>query len=220
MGSNNLKESDKKMNQQNKTDEQGNVRVEGHIKIFDPDSKEVFVDKRNAIHYENMSEALSLSLGNKGVGFIHEMHFGNGGTAVDTTGIITYLPPNTTGANSDLYNPTYYKVVDDNSSLNTDPSRNKIEIRHTPGLIYTDVLVTCLLDYGEPAGQQAFDNSVSLDDKFVFDELGLKAWAGNVAEGKLLTHVIFHPIQKSLNRLIQIDYTIRIQTLTNLGTII
>jgi hypothetical protein len=220
MGSDNLKESDKKMNQQNKTDEQGNVRVEGHIKIFDPDSKEVFVDKRNAIHYENMSEALALSLGNKGIGFIHEMHFGNGGTAVDTTGIITYLPPNTTGANSDLYNPTYYKVVDDNSSLNTDPSRNKIEIRHTPGLIYTDVLVTCLLDYGEPAGQQAFDNSVSLDDKFVFDELGLKAWAGNVAEGKLLTHVIFHPIQKSLNRLIQIDYTIRIQTLTNLGTII
>ena len=220
MGSDNLKESDKKMNQQNKTDEQGNVRVEGHIKIFDPDSKEVFVDKRNAIHYENMSEALALSLGNKGIGFIHEMHFGNGGTAVDTTGIITYLPPNTTGANSDLYNPTYYKVVDDNSSLNTDPSRNKIEIRHTPGLIYTDVLVTCLLDYGEPAGQQAFDNSVSLDDKFVFDELGLKAWVGNVAEGKLLTHVIFHPIQKSLNRLIQIDYTIRIQTLTNLGTII
>lgn len=220
MGSNNLKESDKKMNHQNKTDEQGNVRIEGHIKIFDPDSKEVFVDKRNAIHYENMSEALALSLGNKGIGFIHEMHFGNGGTAVDTTGIITYLPPNTTGANSDLYNPTYYKVVDDNSSLNTDPSRNKIEIRHTPGLIYTDVLITCLLDYGEPAGQQAFDNSVSLDDKFVFDELGLKAWAGNVAEGKLLTHVIFHPIQKSLNRLIQIDYTIRIQTLTNLGTII
>jgi hypothetical protein len=30
--------------------------------------------------------------------------------------------------------------------------------------------------------------------------------------------VIFHPIQKSLNRLIQIDYTIRIQTLTSLTT--
>lgn len=202
-----------------KPDESGNVRIEGHIKIFDPTTKEIFVDKRNAIHYENMSEALAYSIGNKGVGFIHEMHFGNGGTSVDTTGIITYLPPNTTGANADLYNPTYYKVVDDNSSLNTDPSRNKIEIKHTPGLIYTDVFVTCLLDYGEPAGQQAFDNSISLDDAFVFDELGLRGWGSEEVESKLLTHVIFHPIQKSLNRLIQIDYTVRIQTLTNLGTI-
>ena len=209
----------KKDNNLAKPDENGNVRIEGHIKIFDPTTKEVFVDKRNAIHYENMSEALAYSIGNKGVGFIHEMHFGNGGTSVDTTGIITYLPPNTTGANADLYNPTYYKVVDDNSSLNTDPSRNKIEIKHTPGLIYTDVFVTCLLDYGEPAGQQAFDNSISLDDAFVFDELGLKAWEGEEGTGKLLTHVIFHPIQKSLNRLIQIDYTVRIQTLTNLGSI-
>lgn len=202
-----------------KPDENGSVRVEGHIKIFDPETKEVFVDKRNAIHYENMSQALALSIANKGIGFIHEMHFGNGGTSVDTTGIITYLPPNTTGANADLYNPTYYKVVDDTSSLNTDSSRNKITVKHTPGLIYTDVLVTCLLDYGEPAGQQAFDNSIGLDDAFVFDELGLKSWTGTEGEGELLTHVIFHPIQKSLNRLIQIDYTVRIQTLTNLGTI-
>lgn len=202
-----------------KPDEKGNVQVEGHIKIFDPQNGEVFVDKRNAIHYENMSEALALSLADKDTGFIHEMHFGNGGTSVDATGIITYLPANNTGASADLYNATYYKVVDDNSALNTDPTRNKMEIRHTPGLIYSDILVTCLLDYGEPAGQEAFDNSVNLDDDFVFDELGLKSWNGEAGTGKLLTHVIFHPVQKSLNRLIQIEYTIRIQTLTNLGSI-
>ena len=200
-------------------DEKGTIQVEGHIKIFDPESGEVYVNKRNAIHYENMSEALALSLSDKTTGFIHEMHFGNGGTSVDATGIITYLPPNNTGVSSDLYNATYYKVVDDNSALNSDPTRNKIEVRHTPGLIYSDIVVTCLLDYGEPAGQQAFDNSTNLDEDFVFDELGLKSWTGTEGEGKLLTHVIFHPIQKSLNRLIQVDYTVRIQTLTNLSSV-
>lgn len=210
---------DKKQDANVKPDEKGNVQVEGHIKIFDPKSGEVFVNKRNAIHYENMSEALALSIGDKDTGFIHEMHFGNGGTSVDATGIITYLPANNTGVSADLYNATYYKVVDDNSALNTDPTRNKIEIRHTPGLIYSDLLITCLLDYGEPAGQEAFDNSVNLEDDFVFDELGLKSWNGTAGTGKLLTHVIFHPVQKSLNRLIQIEYTIRIQTLTNLGSI-
>lgn len=199
--------------------ENSGVHVEGHIKIFDPENNEVFVDKRNAIHYENMSEALATTLANKLTGFVHEMHFGNGGTSVDPTGVITYLPANSTGANADLYNQTYYKVVDDNSSLNLDPTRNRIEVRHTPGLVYTDILVSCLLDYGEPAGQQAFDNTTNFDDSFVFDELGLKSWNGTAGAGKLLTHVVFHPVQKSLNRLIQIDYTVRIQTLTNLGTV-
>ena len=199
--------------------EKGGVHVEGHIKIFDPESNEVFVDKRNAIHYENMSEALATVLANKLTGFVHEMHFGNGGTSVDPTGVVTYLPANSTGASADLYNQTYYKVVDNNSVLNLDPTRNKIEVRHSPGLVYTDILVSCLLDYGEPAGQQAFDNTTNFDDDFVFDELGLKSWNGAAGAGKLLTHVVFHPIQKSLNRLIQIDYTVRIQTLTNLGTV-
>ena len=97
--------------------------------------------------------------------------------------------------------------------------RNKIEVRHTPGLVYTDIVVSCLLDYGEPSGQQAFDNTTNFDDDFVFDELGLKSWNGTAGTGKLLTHVVFHPVQKSLNRLIQIDYTVRIQTLTSLGTV-
>ena len=67
--------------------------------------------------------------------------------------------------------------------------------------------------------KEAFENSMDLNGDFVFDELGLKSWTGEAGTGKLLTHVIFHPVQKSLNRLIQIDYTVRIQTLTNLGSI-
>jgi hypothetical protein len=200
-------------------DERGGVHVQGHIKIFDPETKEVFVDKRNAIHYENMSEALAQNLSNKGTGFISEMHFGNGGTTVDPTGVITYLPTNTNVQNADLYSPQYYKIVDDTNAANSDLLRNKIVVNHTPGLIYTDILVSCLLDYGEPSGQAVYDNSQDLSGQFVFDELGLKGYSSaGAGTGKLLTHVIFSPVQKSLNRLIQIDYTVRIQTLTNLST--
>ncbi len=198
-------------------------KIEGFLKIYDPNSLEVFVDKKNAINYENMSEALADTLSNRGYGEIYQMAFGNGGASVDETGIITYLPPNTTGQNAALYNETYAKIVDDTSVFNLDPTRNKMTVNHTSGKLYTDILVQCLLDYGEPAGQGAFDNSTQTDSSFIFDELGLLANYGTDSEGtvitRLLTHVIFHPVQKSLNRQIQIDYTVRIQSLTNLITI-
>ena len=195
----------------------GPAKIEGFLKIYDPVKQQVFVDKYNAIHYENMSVALAQTLANKNLGFIYAMAFGNGGSSVDPTGVITYLPPNTTGQNADLYNQTYIKVVDDGSAANTDPTRNNLTVLHTSGKVYTDVLVTCLLDYGEPPGQQAFDNSTNFNGEFVFDELGLKSWEGSSDNLMLITHVIFHPVQKSLNRQIQIDYTVRIQTLTNLS---
>ena len=84
-----------------------NFLVQGHIKIFDPETQEVLINKRNAIHYENMSIAMAESLGNEGQGYITAMSFGNGGTSVDPTGIITYLTPNSTGTNASLYNEKY-----------------------------------------------------------------------------------------------------------------
>ena len=195
----------------------GLAKIEGFVKITDPNSGEVIVDKKNAIHFENISIAMAQTLSDRALGYIYEMAFGNGGSAVDPTGVITYLPPNTTGQNADLYNETYAKVVDDNSAADTDPTYNKMTVLHTSGNVYTDILVTCLLDYGEPAGQQAFDNSTNFNGEYVFDELGLKCWNGSATDLRLITHVIFHPVQKSLNRQIQIDYTLRIQTLTNLS---
>ena len=35
--------------------ENGGVMMEGHIRIFDPETGEDIVNKRNAIHYENIS---------------------------------------------------------------------------------------------------------------------------------------------------------------------
>jgi hypothetical protein len=208
-----MPETQQNTQKNSRPNETGGFHFEGHIKIFDPQTNEVFIDKRNAIHYENMSVAMVQSLSNQGQGTVYQMVFGTGGTVVDPTGLITYLTPNTIGVNSSLYNQTYFKVVDQNATENTDPVRNKMEVRHISGATYSDILISCLLDYGEPLDQEAFDNSVDMNGNFVFDELGLKSYNPN-GDGKLLTHVVFHPVQKSLNRLLQIDYTIRVQSLT------
>jgi hypothetical protein len=218
-------QAEKPMKPESKPDVTAGVYVRGHIKIHDPKTGEVFVDKPNAIHYENISEAIAYSLSHRDQQYFYEMHFGNGGSAVDGTGVITYLTPNTNTRLAGLYNATYAKVVDDTDTTNNpDPIHNKMEVRHVPGNPYSDIVITCLLDYGEPGTQSLFDNSTTLNDTYTFDELGIKArsldgTSGLESTGKLLTHVIFHPVQKSLNRLIQIDYTVRIQTLTNLSAI-
>ena len=47
---------------------------------------------------------------------------------------------------------------------------------------------------------------------YIFDELGIYAYnSSGISSEYLLTHVIFHPVQKSLNRVIEIVYTIRVQ---------
>lgn len=200
--------------------------IKGSIKITDVTDKEnpiTLVDKDNAINFESMSLAVANSLSNRGVGTIYQMAFGNGAASIDATGLITYLPPNTVGLNAALYNQTYAKVVDDTLISNPDPSRNKMTVNHVSGKLYSDILVTCLLDYGEPSGQYAFDNATDSESDFTFDEIGLLANYGTDGTGnpvtRLLTHVVFHPVQKSLNRTIQIDYTVRISALSNLVTV-
>ena len=82
---------------------------------------------------------------------------------------------------------------------------------------FTDMKITCTLGLNEPSGQDAFDTSSSNDGDFVFDELGLMTYVDGSnattasSSGELLTHVIFHPVQKSLNRIIEVVYTLRIQ---------
>lgn len=184
--------------------------VKGFFVIRDKDTGEILVDKFNSIHFENMSEALALSLADRSTGQIHEMVFGNGASTVSGTGAVTYFPPNVTGQSAQLYNQTYRKVVDDLSPLNVNPNENYMRVQHTQNATYTDIVITCTLDANEPSGQLSFDNATDTEGSYVFDEIGLKSFAAIEGTGKLLTHAIFHPVQKSLNRTIEIVYTIRI----------
>lgn len=202
------------------------LNVQGWVKIYNADTQEVLVNKKNSIHFENFSEALALSIcagplnASNSItagGFINAMSFGNGGTNVSEAGIITYKSPNFVGSSANLYSPTHYKIVNQNFGTNQDPTNNYITVNHTVGKAYTDILTYCQLEYTEtptllPTAFDLIDNTTNLEDSYVFDELGLVSIAG-----KLLTHVIFHPIQKSQNRLLKIEYTIRVQTLTNLS---
>jgi len=175
--------------------------------IRDLDTKEVQTEFSNKINFENMSVALANSFSNKSDGFAHEIVLGNGGTTIDNLGLIDYLPPNVDSQSSSLYNETYSKVIDDSSPLNTDPTRNKIEVFHSSGKYYSDIVFTATLDYGEPSGQLAFDTATnsSDDSTYVFDELGIRTYGG-----QMVSHAIFHPSQKALNRALEIIYTIRI----------
>ena len=188
------------------------VGVDGHIKIWDPISGDIFVNRHNAVHPENMSIAIANTLTSSGLHQIYEMHFGNGGTTVSGAGVVTYKSPNVNVTTDDLYNKTYFKVIDANDTVNNlDPTNNFMAVTHVAGTTYTDVVTTCTLDYAEPTGQDVLDNSTDMEGTYIFDELGLKSKAATLGAGLLLTHVTFHPVQKSANRLIQIVYTLRIR---------
>lgn len=191
------------------------IKADGHVLIRYVDNNEILVDQHNDIHLENFGEALALSLTNFDRGVIEEMHFGTGGAALITgTGEISYLSPNVTGQNADLYNPTYIKVVNNRSSnFTSDPIKVNTITNHTTGTTYTDIIVTCTLEYGEPANQKLLDQATNLDGPYIFDELGLKSHDSETGVRRLLTHVIFHPVQKASNRAIEVVYTVRISML-------
>lgn len=207
-----------------------NLSIDGHVKIWDPTTGEVLVSKHNAINSETMSMLIASALVGADRNYIYEMHFGNGGAVIDSTGNITYkdvlVNLDTNGRLAGLFSPTYFKVVDTrDEQYNTDPSNNNVADSHLEGSTYTDVIVTCTLNQDEPAAGTVFnltsgqvnqyqsDNAQDFSGEFVFNELGLKAKdpIGTLATGPLLSHIVFHPVQKSANRVIQIVYTLRIR---------
>lgn len=187
--------------------------IKGHLLIRDKITGEVIIDKMNAINFENFSVALARTLSNRTDSWIQDMVFGNGAATVTGIGTVTYLPPNVVGSAAQLYNQTYYKCVNDQSPYNSDPTNNYMTVAHVTGTTYSDVIITCNLGVSEPSGQYAFDSATDLTTPYVFNEIGLKAYSSSgPGTGSLLTHVVFSPVQKSLNRQLEIVYTIRIQT--------
>lgn len=214
------KKGQKQMEKDNKPDENMGINVSGHILIRDKETGKELVNKRNAIHYGNMAYIVAQALNNTDNAFIHYMAFGNGATSVDTSGRIVYKTPRVTEAfesGANLYSRTYFKPVSSNSE-NDNVASNKVEI--IPGPSYSDIKVTCTLDYSEPSNASDFDDSTTNEGDYVFDELALFTYPADttldtaeqrINTSTMLTHVIFHPVQKSKNRIIEIIYTVRVQ---------
>ncbi len=186
------------------------LQMFGHVLIKDVETQQVLVEQTNAINFENVSYAICLALTHRPNGTIMQMAFGNGASTVSAVGGVNYLPPNVNGLNAQLYNQTYQKFVDDLSPLNSDPIDNFMRVNHVAGTTYSDIVVSCLLDYDEPSGQDAEDQSATNNATYIFDEIGLQTYDPSSALGLLLTHVIFHPVQKALNRKIEVIYTLRL----------
>lgn len=195
--------------------EQPRIFVKGHVLITDvtdPEDTKIVLDKANAIHPENMSRAIADSLAANvdslgiSLGAISEMRFGNGGTIVLSTGRITYKTPRVTSYGG-LYAETYSKKINPRITAGLDSQYNNISTLHVPGQAYTDIICVCTLGLGEPSDQNV-SSSTSMDGTYVFDELGLYTDGAN---GLPLTHIIFHPVEKSANRVLQIKYTVRVQ---------
>ncbi|EON7973555.1 hypothetical protein HI146_RS25915 [Escherichia coli] len=195
--------------------EQPKLFVKGHVLITDvtdPSNQKIVLDKSNAIHPENMSTAIANALAynqdSTGVpiGSISEMRFGNGGTVVLSTGRVTYKKPRVTSFGG-LYSQTYLKKINPRITAGIDSQYNNITTVHIPGQSYTDIVCICTLGLGEPS-DQGVSSGTSMDGTYVFDELGLYTDGDS---GIPLTHIIFHPVEKSANRVLQIKYTVRVQ---------
>jgi hypothetical protein len=206
-----MKQEGEEMKQEKEqaVNEHAGIGMNGHILIRDKETGEEIVNKRNAIHYGNMANIVANALNSEGSSKLHFMAFGNGGTSVDTAGKVVYKSPRVSEsfeASADLYSRSYNKIISANTAT------DKIEV--VAGSSFTDLKITCTLGYAEPSDQDLFDSSTDNDGSYVFDELALFSYPTdntNITTSKMLTHVVFHPVQKSQNRIIEIIYTVRIQ---------
>ncbi len=192
----------------------------GIVKITDLTTGELLVHQKNAIHFGNISWAITKALEGSDDGHITHMVFGSGGTSIDSSGNISYRSPNTSNLqdpSAEPYQPTYWEALTEtgNSIATIDGTSN-----------FSDLVTTVVIGFGQPDDsapqftQDAEDTASTTNDVYVFDELALYTGVGTSSlnpfaftpgADRMLTHVIFHPVQKAANREIEIEYTIRVQ---------
>jgi hypothetical protein len=179
------------------------VNVAGHVLIQDAKSLEIILDKKNAVHSQNMALAIGKSFAHIADGFVSKMGFGNGGSFFNLFSVINYRSPNVTGTDAAMYNKTY-EVQVDGRVIGTPAANSVIALPAPAPSTATLIVVTAYLTGAEPVGQAVSDNlTTNPDATYVFDEISLLTSAGS-----LLTHVIFSPVEKTANRSFLITYTL------------
>lgn len=204
------------------------THVSGHVQVFDNSTGELLVDDYNAIHPKNMATAIARGLSNAANFQVFKMKLGNQGTYVDSSQQIVFRPPTTTGDTANLYNPTYFEVVDDASG--TVGVGNSVTFTNIPGSSSTRVIATCVISANEAvnrptdtADPDTVDGLDGVDDTptegtYFFDELGLftngtgttDPSTGNQTGELMLSHLVFSPIEHTGNRELVIVYTLTI----------
>ena len=212
-------------------EDQVEFQLRGFIKIKDKETGEVLVEKNNAVHVGNISTKIAQALTGDNTAFITYMAFGNGGVIIDTAGNIVYRNPNVSinkNPVEQLYNTTLVMEMTNNASNVSDP------VVDVPGgniKNFEDVVASVVMEAGFPTAQSQIDNAIysntaDTQTNFVFNELALYTGVAGLESHQdftsiqeflanistiLITHVIFHPVQKSVNRTLEITYTLRIQ---------
>lgn len=174
--------------------EQLPLYVDGHLLMKD-DLGNVLIDKHNAVHPQNMARVIARALAHEDNYYIYKIAFGNGGTVVDAAFQITYNPPHDGQPpdpetwKSQLYNMTYWEVVDDQSANigegpgavpdDDPPSVPNVSgpgVRSTELGLTSQVRIECVLNQNEPQSEFPTDQNPpveSTESTFTFDEIGL-----------------------------------------------
>ncbi len=201
------------------------IKIQGHLKINEYKNQQDYVagrkkqilNKRNAIHKDDAVIMIGKTMTDRANDHIAYMVFGNGGTTLSGSGNIIFNEPNVLGRNTDLYNPVFFQLVDDMSGA---LPGNQMAVRHIANSMFADIDIRCLINVNQPFGQLS-SNTFSLENnqpyittptnfgsfrsQFSFDEIGLK-----LADGTLITHVIFSPVLKTASSILEVIYTLRI----------
>ena len=209
-------------------------QVVGTLKIYDKESGDILLEKKNAIHPGNMAYVLASAMAGTATSVnssgdapsINWMQFGSGGSTSTTT--LSYRSPRVyptydqlaiTASNSSLYVPKYEQLTTnivyypgEDMGAGVIVPNNTAKVKYSVNLTHADYATAV----GETIPPSDSTASTAQVEAFTFDEIGLMTGvtdSGALDKTKtlMLTHVTFHPVLLAANRTIVIDYTVTIQ---------